>query len=88
PNTGSRCRVKFLCASAGISFGKCCFFATADRDQMSGIRCQETVNSKPWALRTVEGGKTPRPNFSAPAEAGGNFLCSLSPVPCLLTSDI
>ncbi|MDR0378674.1 MAG: hypothetical protein LBI62_01765 [Candidatus Accumulibacter sp.] len=40
PNTGSKCRVELLCASTGISFGKCCFFATADRDQGSGIRDQ------------------------------------------------
>ncbi|MDR0378999.1 MAG: hypothetical protein LBI62_03490 [Candidatus Accumulibacter sp.] len=47
------------------------------RDQMSGIRCQGS--EKLAAQSAVEGGKTPRPNISAPAKAGGNFFCFLSP---------
>jgi hypothetical protein len=54
------------------------------REQETGNREQGT--EKLAALRAVEGGKTTRPNFPAPAEAGGNFLCSLFPDICLLTS--
>jgi hypothetical protein len=46
-------------------------------NQMSGNREQGTEKAR--ALRAGGEGKTPRPNFPAPAEAGGNFLCSLSP---------
>jgi hypothetical protein len=49
------------------------------RFDVSPVRDQETVNSEQGseihaALRAVEGGKTPRPNISAPALAGGNFF--------------